>query len=60
MLLFCLLNKDKKKGKEPPEDPRKRLFTREELRKYDGTGPTKERYIACNELVFDVTDSDFY
>ncbi len=35
-------------------------MTKEELRKYDGTGPEKKIYIACNELVFDVTESENY
>ena len=58
MLLYCLLNKDKKKA-EVPIDPRKRIFTKEELARYNGiTMP--QTYLACQELVFDVTGADFY
>jgi len=32
ILLFCFINKDKKVEKKAEDDPRKRLFTKEELR----------------------------
>ncbi|CDW88522.1 steroid membrane receptor 25- [Stylonychia lemnae] len=61
VLLYLVINKDKKKpAKEPELDPRKNLMSKEELRQFDGNGPTKQIYIACNELIFDVTGSDFY
>lgn len=60
LVLFMALNKDKSAKKKEEIDPRQRVFTKEELRTYDGRGPTKEIYIACSGLVFDVTNSEFY
>mmetsp|Transcript_38670 Transcript_38670/g.37021 ORF Transcript_38670/g.37021 Transcript_38670/m.37021 type:complete len:96 (+) Transcript_38670:112-399(+) len=41
-------------------DPRNTFLTREEIRKFDGSGPNKTVYIACNGYVFDVTGSEHY
>eukprot|EP00347_Sterkiella_histriomuscorum_P008297 403345623 len=62
IILFWIINKDGKKNatKREEADPRKILFTKEQLRKYDGNGPDGKIYIACNELIFDVTESPFY
>ena len=63
LLLFTLINRDgnkQPKKTEEEQDPKKRIFTKEELSSYDGNGPEGTIYIACNELVFDVTDSPFY
>ena len=65
MLLFWLLNKDKKPDKKSPEekalgDPKKTFFTLDELREYNGKGPSGKIYIACFEQVFDVTGSPNY
>mmetsp|Transcript_41191 Transcript_41191/g.30290 ORF Transcript_41191/g.30290 Transcript_41191/m.30290 type:complete len:160 (-) Transcript_41191:28-507(-) len=46
--------------KEKKPDPRSIIFTRDDLRKYDGTGPDQRVYIACNGYVFDVTGSEHY
>lgn len=54
-----MINRDKKPVKvaEIPE----KVFTREEIKKYDGkSNPGKLIYIACNNYVFDVSDSPFY
>lgn len=59
LIIFWMINRDKKPVKvaEIPE----KVFTREEIKKYDGkSNPGKLIYIACNNYVFDVSDSPFY
>ena len=42
----------------PPTEDLSRKFTREELKKHDGSSGTS--YIGCKGYVFDVSASDFY
>ena len=63
--LYWIINRDgraaKKKKEEDGADPKKTFFTRERLRsEFDGTGPTGKVYLACNDTVFDVTESPHY
>jgi len=67
MMFFCLFNRDKKgDGKKgtPEEkgklDPKKTFFTHQDLKAYDGKGPSGKIYLACFENVFDVTTSPNY
>jgi len=60
-VLYWIINRGKDdKPTEEPVDPRKVLITRDQLRKFDGTGPDQKVYIACNGYVFDVTGSEHY
>ena len=64
LIFFCFFNKDKKPVKSPEEkgqhDPKNTFFTLDELKAYNGKGPSGKTYIACFEQVFDVTDSPHY
>lgn len=68
MLFFCMFNRDKseakKKANEPEEkgklDPKNTFFTLDQLKEYDGTGPSGKIYLACFEQVFDVSASPNY
>jgi hypothetical protein len=67
MLFFCLFNRDKKDAakKASPEekgklDPKNTFFTIDQLKEYDGKGPSGKIYLACFEQVFDVTSSPNY
>ena len=60
MLYYLINGKEFKPPKKEEEDPRKTIFTKEELRKYNGTGPDGKIYVAVHGLVFDVTESGFY
>jgi predicted heme/steroid binding protein len=41
-------------------DPKNTYFTLEDLKAYDGKGPSGKIYLACFENVFDVTSSPNY
>lgn len=60
LFLFWFINRDSKPPKKTEDDPRNTIITKDQLRQYDGTGPVGTIWIACNELVFDVTQSDNY
>lgn len=68
--LYWIINRDKKPTADVKKaqeealtagDPRKTFFTREQLRQeFDGKGPSGKVYLACNDTVFDVTESSHY
>ncbi|TNV72506.1 hypothetical protein FGO68_gene253 [Halteria grandinella] len=70
VLLYWVINRDKKPAAETKKlqeeavaagDPKKTFFTRGQLwEEYNGKGPSKKVYLACNDTVFDVTESPHY
>ena len=61
MLYYCINRDNKQKKVSSLGDPKKTFFTKEQLRtQYSGTGPTGLIYLACNDTVFNVTESPHY